>query len=105
MKKLIESGASEVFNFAQTQTDQRATILLKDRVYLRIEAPCAASSQAGYAIEVGRFVATRNASTIAIKKQSDWAELRAASDLNQLLHLTRVEGGGSEVRAGTALEG
>jgi hypothetical protein len=46
-------------------------------------------------MEDGRFVAARNASTIAIKKRLDWSELRAASDLKQLLHLTRVEGGGS----------
>jgi hypothetical protein len=61
---------------------------------LRIETPCAVSSQAGYAMEVGRFAAARNASTIAIKKKSDWPELRAASDLKRLPHLPALRAAG-----------
>jgi phasin len=101
MKKLIESGAlsmCEVFNFVQTPTDQRATILLKDRVYLRIEAPCAASSQTS-AMENGGFVAARNASAIPNQETIGLVRVAATSDLKRLLHLTRVKGGGSEVRA------
>jgi hypothetical protein len=98
-----------LFNFEQTPVARRAIIVSEDRAHtviertlslriectlsLRIETPCAVSGQAGYAM--GPFRSRQACLNDSNQETIGLVGVAAASDLKQLPHLTRVEGGGS----------